>query len=130
MDQRENCGFLAILGTLGHSTQDALMSGTRRLDVGVMIVSAVDCGAVVRGQPGMIQSMTRRPRLLWWRGRYCCVFLGGVTAILSARQIEKRDHGFSPQILEHPYWFLHTREAACIYLPRPALQPRPATRLD
>ncbi|HEY1930618.1 MAG TPA: hypothetical protein VGG99_01275 [Acetobacteraceae bacterium] len=91
------------------------MAGFGALPIGTLIVARSDRGPIVKGQPGIIAGPPAGSRLLWWRRAYPCVFLGCIHVPMPRRRVKVLSHDVCCQMLEHPYWFLHTRSVAAMY---------------
>lgn len=79
------------------------------LPPGTAVIATEDFGPIIRGQLGITVGRRQSARFPWQRSAYVCTFLGGITVTAAGRHIMPHDHGCGWQMLEDPFWFLHTR---------------------
>ncbi len=84
------------------------------LPIGTRVIADRDFGPIIKGQLGIITDLVRSRRGLWRRAVHVCTFLGGIRVTARRTYIKEYDHGYSCELLEDPFWFLQTRQAAGI----------------
>jgi len=84
------------------------------LSPGATVIAADYFGPIVRGQLGIVTGCRRGTWLPWQRTAYVCTFLGGISVTATRWQILAHDHDYSRQMVEDPYWFLHTRTVPAV----------------
>lgn len=78
-----------------------------RMSPGTKVIAVADFGPIIRGQLGVVDSLSPWAWVPWERGVYVCTFLGGIKATAKTSKIVPYGHGADREMLEDPLWFLH-----------------------